>query len=285
VRFAWSLPTSGFRPEGWEGVADEPPDWSATVVARWTAPWIDWGRVTAALVVAGAAVLGAINEWTAGHPWFVLLSGTFAAWALWGAGRAAVQARSRSTWTITLDPERLTLDTGLPESGVVLERSRADWLVADEVTTDWRVRRIGLHDDQHRQVALFVGTMARLAVPAPGIPRVGDLPRELPLAVLVGEWWPHPARRMTRYGTAGVHYRWRDSDIGGFARRDRRNRLLWSLPWLALAVGLAWAAMDPGTRDALRIPCGAAAAAVVAWRFRVLSWRPVPLSARPTGPG
>lgn len=279
MRIPWSLPTSGFRAEGWEGISDETPEWSATVVARWTVPWIDWGRAAAGLIIAAAAVTALLGGWGRGSAWAGLLMGAIAIWALWSVGRAIAQLPVRDTSTITLDPDRLTLESGTKGGQrVVLDRARAGWLVADEITEDWRVRQLALYGEDDRLVGSVVGAMARLEVRANGTPGARDLPSELPLAVLVGAWWPHPARRMTRQGTAGIQLRWRDPDIAGFEAHERRSRLLWSLLWLALAGGLVWAALDPPTRDALRIPFAVAAAALVVWRLRVLSWRPSPVS-------
>jgi hypothetical protein len=274
MRFRRSLPTSGFSPEGWAGVADDSPEWSATVVASWTAPWIDWGWVSAGSIVAALSAWFAIDRWAAGVVWAEALSGAVALWALWGVARVVAQARRRSTWAMTLDPNLLTLASGLPGSEpVVLERRRAGWLVADEISTDWHARRISLHDDQDLQVASFVGTMARLDVRAPGTPAGADLPRDLPLAVLLGAWWPHPARRMTRQGEAGIRLRWRDPDVAGFPGRERRSRLIWSLLYVPSAAFMLWAAVAEA-RGALSLLFAAAAVAIILWRIQVLRWRP-----------
>lgn len=281
VRIPRSLATSGFRPEGWEGVADEAPEWSATVAARWTVPWIDWDRAGAGAFIGGAAMLGLLGGWGHGSVWAVALMGVVSLWALLPAGRALAQLGTRATATITLEPERLTLETGSAgATRVVLDRARAGWLVADEITSDWRARQIALYDDDGRLVTSVVGAMTRVESRASGTPRGRDLPGELPLAVLVGAWWPHPARRMTRQGTAGIALRWRDPGIASYERYERRSRILWSLLWLALAALLVWAALDPPTRDALRIPLVIAGGVIVAWRIRVLLWRPTMVSRR-----
>jgi hypothetical protein len=264
-------------------MADDAPAWTATIVARWTAPGLDWGFVAAASAVCITMASIAVSVWGSRAGWGAALPGAFALWALWEAGSSIARSRATSELMLTLDPERLTLASSRPGSDtVVLERGLAGWLAADE-TTDWHVRGLWLTRDDEAskdvKVAWFLAAMARVEVRSPGIPAARDLPHELPVAVLVGAWWPHPARRMTRTGTARIRWRWRDPDIAGFPRRERRERIVWSVIYLALAAMLLWTSVAPATRDVLRIPVAIAAIALVLWRVRVHSWRPTFVSA------
>lgn len=275
MRFWRSLPTSGFSPQGWSGVPTDAPPWTASIAAHWTSPWIDWGRAMAGIVVGLAFIGMTLGLWRGGRGLWVVLPAAIAIWALWGAARIAAQSRSTSKLTLTLGPERLTLaDPSSGEAPRILARDRAGWLVADEIGTDWRARHLWVHDDQGMEVARFVGAMARVEIRSNGVPAGPDLPTEVPVSVLLGAWWPHPERRMTRQGTARIRLRWREPDIAGYPRREWRERAKWSALYLAFAALCLWAAMDTATLDSLRLVFGAAGIAIILWRARELRWHP-----------
>jgi len=100
------------------------------------------------------------------------------------------------------------------------------------------------------------------------------LPDRVPPAVLLGAWWPHPAKRMTRQGSMSVRFPWRDPDLVRFPGYERRSRVLWSALYAVLAVGcLAAALVGPGAVW-IRLAFGAAGAGLLVWRAQVLRWRP-----------
>lgn len=275
MRVRRSLPTSGLSPQGWSDVPTDAPPWTASIAARWTSPWVDVGHAVAGAVVGLAFIGMTLGLWSGGRGLWVVLPAAIAIWALWGAARIAVQSRNTTKLTLTLDPERLTIaDPSSGEAPTILTRDRAGWLVADEIGTDWRARDLWLHDDQGSVVARFVGAMARVEIRSRGVPAGPDLPTELPVSVLLGAWWPHPERRMTRQGSLGIRLRWRDPGIAGYPRHERRERAKWSALYLAFAALCLWAATDAATRDSLRLVFGAAGIAIILWRARALRWQP-----------
>jgi hypothetical protein len=279
VRLRWSRSAFGFSPNGWSGVADDTPTWTATVVARWTAPWIDWGWVAAGSVVAIVCALAAIATWRDGRVLVAAFSALFSLWTLWKVVRTVAPIRARSVWELTLSPGRLTLTDSKPASRpVIVDRETAGWLVAADGGADWHARWLGLYHERGADVAPFLAAMARIEVRAAGVPSERELPTEIPVSVLLGAWWPHPARRMTRWGTAGIQRPWREPDIAGFPRRERLERAKWSLLYLAFAALSMWVALDSETRDGARILFGIAAVALAIWRIRAIMWRPTFLS-------
>ena len=130
-------------------------------------------------------------------------------------------------------------------------------------------------------IAQFVGTLASVRVKTAGVPLSEAIPNEVPVAVLVGSWWPHPARRMTRGGNMNARFRWRDPDLADFPRHERWQRLLWTLLYGAFALMLlAVAILEEGRPFWFRFVAAGSAFGLLVWRARLLRRRPRFLDAR-----
>lgn len=173
--------------------------------------------------------------------------------------------------TLTLAPDSLRLSSSAASAlSVGLARDRAGWLVAEEVGTNWHWRRVTLLDDAERQVAEFVGSLAAVGVQNPGIPAATILPDRVPVTVLLGAWWPHPAKRMTRQGSMAARFRWRDPDLVRFPRQERRSRIAWSALYAAFAVLCLAAAVVGSSPVWIRLALGVAGLGLLVWRAQVL---------------
>lgn len=192
----------------------------------------------------------------------------------WDAVRQLRSRRPASEMTLVLGPEALELSSSEPGMPAVrLSRDRAGWLVAAEMQTDWHLRYIWLMDAADREVARFVGSLAVVEVRRPGLPPATMLPAVVPVAVLLGHWWPHPARRTSRAGSAGLRFRWREPDLGAFPRHERRQRVEWSAFHGVFAVGCFWAALGGSSAEWIRLLFGLAGVGLIIWRVHVLRWR------------
>jgi hypothetical protein len=235
---------------------------------------MDWGQFIAGLLIAAALLVAAAGLWLerGGVAFLVPLLG--AAWFAWSSVRDARVRATTSEMTLTLAPDALRLASNVASSlSVELPRDRAGWLIADEVATDWHWRRLTLVDDGDRERAQFIGSLAAVRVAHAGVPHADVLPDHVPVAVLLGAWWPHPAKRMTRQGSKSVEFRWRDPDVTRFPAFERRSRILWSALYAVLAVLCLAAAFD-GSSPWQRVAFGAAGVALLVWRVRELRWRP-----------
>ncbi len=194
-----------FSDAGWEGVPDDCPAWTATVTATWVPPRLSWYNFSSAVGIA--AVLAVAGVAGLAHP--NLLDLVVLALAVASAAWAARQLRHRGPrqlLQLVLAPDRLRLSSDLPTvPPVELMRADAGSLWALE-RSHGRPRRLRLFDDRGRQVAEFADRTA--SVRAVDWPKNAALPLKVSVAVLVGSWWPHPARR-----TVGLYRLWADPDI------------------------------------------------------------------------
>jgi hypothetical protein len=156
----------------------------------------------------------------------------------------------------------------------VLSRERAGWLVAREVATNWRWRTLTLFDLADQPVAEFVGSLAWVRVQHSGEPAATSVPKFVPVATLIGAWWPHPARRMTQVGTYHARARWRDPALADFPRHERRERIKWALLYGSVAAFFVAAALVGSSAAWVRLAFGAAGVGLLAWCARLLRWRP-----------
>jgi hypothetical protein len=236
---------------------------------------MDRGRFIAAIGIAVVAAAAAIGLWRDREGFGFLVPAAGSVYFGW-AGLQQVRTRQPQTeLTLTLGPDALRLSSSAASAlSVDLSRDRAGWLIAEEIGTNWHWRRLTLLDDAERQVAQFVGSLATVRVQSPGIAAAGVLPDRVPPAVLLGSWWPHPAKRMTRQGSMSARFRWRDPDLVRFPGYERRSRVLWSALYGVLGVGcLAAAVVGPGAAW-IRLAFGAAGLGLLVWRAQVLLWRP-----------
>jgi hypothetical protein len=195
-----------FSDAGWEGVPDDCPPWTATVTAAWAPPRISWYNFSSAVgmtaVFAAVVVSGSIHNPSIADLLLLVLPLLPALWALWQLRHRG----PRQSLQLVLGPERLRLTSDLP--GVLpveLMRANAGSLWAFE-RIHGRPRRLRLCDDRGRQVAEFADQTA--SVQAVDWPENAALSPKMRVAVLVGSWWPHPARR-----TVGLYSLWADPDI------------------------------------------------------------------------
>lgn len=275
MRIRRNWPTGGFSPQGWSGVPDEAPAWTATIVASWKPPTVDWGQVLAGIAVAGFLAAAALGLWRDREGFGFLIPTALALFFGWTALRHLRGRQPATELTLTLGPDALRLSSSaasvLP---VDLSRDRAGWLIAEEIATNWHWRRLTLLDVADRPVARFIGSLATVRVQSPGVPASATVPDRVPTAVLLGAWWPHPARRMTVQGSMSVRLRWREPDLVRFPGHERRARVLWSALYGAFALlCLAVAVIGPGAVWT-RLAFGAAGIGLLVWRALVLRWRP-----------
>jgi hypothetical protein len=67
-------------------------------------------------------------------------------------------------------------------------------------------------------------------------------PTTLPVAPLIGAWWPDPGARQSGRGNLGFRSRWKEPDLVAFAswdRRQRRMNALIAIAALLFVYGLA----------------------------------------------
>ena len=271
IRTTWS--TSGLTADGWTGVTNEAPRWTATVVATWRPPTIDWASLAGVVGIAVFLLVGAFLARDRGGLALVLMG--LGAYFAFDAVRRLRARRPGSDLTLVLGPEALEFHSTEPGTRAVrIRRDRAGWLVATEMQADRHVRFIQLTDADDQAVAQFVGSLATVEVRDRGVPPATILPTVVPVAVLLGQWWPSPARRVSRMGSAGLRFRWREPDLDGFPRHERRERLKWSVLYGVFAIGFLWVAVAGSSPEWLRVLFGLAGAGLVAWRIHVHRWRP-----------
>jgi hypothetical protein len=210
---------------------------------------------------------------TRGGVWFLVPIGG-AVWFGRDLLRHVRAVRAATELTLVLTPDRLTLRSTSPSvPAASLRRDEAGWLVGVETGPDWHQRLIWLGDASRRRVAEFVGGVAEVRLLGAGEPR-NPLPRQLPVSVLLGCWWPHPARRMTRTGSQGIKRHWLEPDIAGFPRHERRQRGQWTLLYSAFAMFCIWAAVFSSAPASQRIALGLVGTALLVWRLAVHRWQP-----------
>ena len=266
----------GFSEDGWAGVADDTPAWTSTVEATWTPPRMDWAGLAGDGLLALLCVVATVGMLAGGRGLGVLLLSGLALLFGRDAWQRFSARRPRAPLKLALAPDRLQLTSTLPNfTPVVLERGQAGWLVAQEYGLDWHNRWLTVGDHEGRE-AVFMGSLAEVLVKASADDQVEPrrFPTKLPVAVLLGAWWPHPARRMSRQGNMNLAFHWREPDIEGFPRRERLERMLLSA-CIGLFAALLWCgALSPTSpligRGALGVPAAALTLAIV----RVLLWRP-----------
>lgn len=275
MRIRRSWPTGGFSPLGWSGIADDAPAWTATIVASWKPPTMDWGRFIVGIGIAVVAAAAAVGLWRDRGGLGFLVPVALSVYFGWAALQQLRTRQPQTELTLTLAPDALRLSSSAESAlSVDLSRDRAGWLIAEEIGTNWHWRRMTLLDDAEHPVAQFVASLATVRVQTPGIPAAAVLPDRVPPAVLLGVWWPHPAKRMTRQGSMSARFRWRDPDLVRFPGYERRSRVLWSALYAVLAVGcLAAALVGPGAVWT-RLAFGVAGLGLLVWRAHVLRWRP-----------
>lgn len=236
---------------------------------------MDWGTFVAGVGVAIVACALAVGLWLERGGFGFLLPAAASAWFGWSSLQQIRGRERRFEMSLTLAPDALRLSSSAPSAlSVALPRDRAGWLVAEEVGTNWHWRRLTLMDDAERPLAEFVGSLAAVRVQSPGTPDATILPDRLPVAVLLGAWWPHPAKRMTRQGSMSVRFRWRDPDLVRFPGYELRSRILWSALYAAFAVLFLAVALVGSDPVGVRLGFGAAGIGLLVWRARVLLWRP-----------
>jgi len=131
-----------------------------------------------------------------------------------------------------------------------MSRDSADWLVANQEVVDWHSCRLTLHDDAGQEI-VFPGRWADVRVSdqsASHTQASDSLPASIPVAVLVGSWWPHPARRQT--GDVVFASRvWQSPDLADFGARERHQRLLYAafLTFIGVVLLLTWVAYAHST--------------------------------------
>jgi hypothetical protein len=275
LRFPQSLRFDEPPREGWPDVFDIEPPWTTTIVARWHSSWVDWSRVVIGGAVAATAAAFTVLAWRNGSGLTSLIPAAVAIWFGWETVRDVRSRRLDREMTLVLAPDHLRLTSSEASwPGAVLWRERAGWLVEDEIRTDWHVRGIWIHDQNDKLVAQFVGGLAAIEVREPGIPPGRSMATELPVSVLLGTWWPHPARRTSRRGTMSRPVRWLEPDIMGYPRHERRNRLQWSLLYGGFAALFVLGAVAGESQAWIRVAFGIAAIVLSAWRVHVHRWRP-----------
>jgi hypothetical protein len=271
-------PLDGFSVAGWPWVPDAPPPWTTTLVATWRPPRMDRVRFAGGTLLALAFAIGAFSIWQTRPGPGLLVPIAVAAWAGWGALGEVRHRRPDAALTLRLAPDRLHLSSSQPGAlSVQIRRDEAGWLVAEEAALDRHVKAVTLFDDAGRPVGGFLGALADVRVEGEHeglVPDASTLPTRVPASVLLGAWWPHPSRRMTRQGSLNARIPWKEPSITRFPSSERRMRLLAvAVPAFVgvLAIAAAW---DASTAPAARFAMGVGGTLAVAWSLRMQVWRP-----------
>lgn len=265
---------SEFQDDGWD-VPDDCPPWNRTVVASWTPPRLNWTNFSMAVGLTAIFTVP-VASWSLGHPspGDLLLLAWPAIPGVW-VWRQLKRRGPKASLELVLGPDRLRLSSDQSNiPAVELWRDRAGLLMAGERGYDWHTRRLILYDDRGNRVAEFVGKTAVIRVDGPvdNTP----IPSKVPVAVLVGSWWPHPAHRSIRAGSVGAEFYWKDPDISGFVGWERGQRQQWAAVLgvfgaIALIAGLA----DTGDKLGSRLLAGIIGCLVLACAAKLAYWRPV----------
>lgn len=261
---------------------DAPAPWPVTVHARWTDPGHTRGEFLAVL----GLFIG--TTWAVG---FVLITGAssdlvlalfplaLAAWAAFLFAR-----RNPVDLELTLAPERLTfVRGGIDRLELVVPRDDPGWVVAARMTVGALDRLLLILDEPGNERTRFRATVAAVtfdgldgpgvaawwpeAMPAGTSPATP--PATLPVAPLVGDWWPDPTHRLSLRGN-GARIRWAEPTMTAWPRDDlRRRRTVLAVSAVVLGV-LVLGALRGGTTTALVAivpPAILGIAAVAAWLF------------------
>ena len=233
-----------YTPSGWEGMPDSAPEWSGTLVATWPVP-DPQSFMRGSLV---AAVLG----WTT---------------------RMVLRRKPAAWYELVLTPDRLRISSGAPGTQPAeMSRDSADWLIARQEAVDWHSASLLLADSGGNRI-VFPGRWAEVRRANPGEPPTPIL-ASVPVAVLVGSWWPHPARRQTQT-LSFLPSLWQSPDLTGFPAWERHQRLVFSF-WLALfgaLLLLTWVAYAHSTVIE-RLAATTGGIIGLSSAFALIRWRP-----------
>ena len=271
MRLPRSWSGNGFTDQGWDDIDDSLPSWTATVSATWTIPVVD----TAGLVVrvlVGTAIAFAGSSLAAQKPVAALLFAAFALAMAWQVARGLWTLRSRERVVMTLGPDTMIVTARSMASPTTVRREHAGWLIGTDVGLDGYARMIELSDDGQNTVFGLSAGWADVDIQTPGVPAAAELAPRMPVAVLLGAWWPHPARRITRAGNLLARRRWRDPGLSAFPREERRQRRVWSLVYLTLAIMCLVLALSNDVGSGTRVIAAVASMTILAWLVRS-RWR------------
>jgi hypothetical protein len=228
-----------------EEPAGHAPTWPVVVRSRWHDPGYTRGEmhtlVGILLGLTWAVVVGIVMSGQF-DPVLLLFPGALAGWI------AFVWTRRRpGTITLELTPDRLHVTRdGVDPLDVTVPRDAAGWVVVASATLGSSERVVLLLDEPGNEIGRFRGLIAPVEITvapaaADGAADAGVAawwaahmpagttpsapPPVLPIAALVGEWWPDPARRIGLRNNGG-RIPWVEPALPAWpaARRSHRRK-------------------------------------------------------------
>jgi hypothetical protein len=260
----------------------EPVAWPVTVHARWTDPGYTRGEFHVLLgMLAGTAwAVAVVHALGATQNWLLLLFPTaLAAWAvfIWTRRRPAALA-------LELSPEGLHLvRTGANPIDLEIPRAEAGWVVAAAATLGAADRIVLLLDEPGNELVRFRGIVAPVEITGtaddgwwtatmPAGTTLATPPTVLPVAALVGEWWPDPAHRLALKGN-GARIRWVEPTLARWQAADQSHRRTITVVIVVLLVFLLVGAVRAGSPTSLLAVIPPVAIGIVATLFGVARHR------------